>query len=103
VARPVNLAQASQSRLGEMKQGGPARDLAQATRSPFEQAGSSPRRGGISLKRDPVMPTHLSLCSRLGEGEARLSETPQPGRDAGRGCVMFWTFDDSRMICFDWV
>jgi len=55
------------------------------------------------------MATHLFLCSRLGEGEARLSETsrlsetPQPGRDAGRGCAMYWTFDVSRVICFDWV
>ncbi|QCD99918.1 hypothetical protein DEO72_LG7g1205 [Vigna unguiculata] len=62
VARPVNLAQASRSRLGEMKQG----DL--CTKSEGE--------------------------ARLSE-TSRLSETPQPGRDAGRGCAMYWTFDVS--------
>ncbi|QCD86238.1 hypothetical protein DEO72_LG3g759 [Vigna unguiculata] len=29
---------------------------------------------------------------------SRLSETPQPGRDAGRGCAISWTFDVSRVI-----
>ena len=68
VARPVNLAQASQSRLGEMKQGDlctrsrPGDSLTFWASRPLAQA------RGISLKRDPVMPTHQFLCSRLGEG-----------------------------------
>jgi len=40
----------------------------------------------------------LFLCSRLGEGEARLSETPQPERDAGRDSAVIQMFDGSRVI-----
>ncbi|QCD82986.1 hypothetical protein DEO72_LG2g3328 [Vigna unguiculata] len=57
VARPVNLAQASPSRLGEMKQGARlgffARKVAQATRSTFERAGNSPKREGSRLSEIP--------------------------------------------------
>jgi len=38
--------------------------------------------------------------TRLSE-TSRLSETPQPGRDAGRDRAAFWTFGCSRVICFD--
>ena len=68
VARPVNLAQASRSRLGEMKQGDlctksrPGDSLTFWASWPLAQA------RGISLKRDPVMATPLFLCPRLGEG-----------------------------------
>ena len=108
VAIPVNLAQASQSRLGEMKQG----DLCTKSRPGdslnFWASRQLAQARGISLKRDPVIATPLFLCSRLGEGEARLSEmsrlseTPQPGRDAGRDRAVFWIFDPSRVICFGW-
>jgi len=59
VARPVNLAQASQSRLGEMKQG--ARLGLLRERSPrrpaqrFERAGNSPRREGSRLSEIPCV------------------------------------------------
>jgi len=91
VARPVNLAQASQSRLSEMKQGArlggslnfwASRQLAQAR--------------GISLKRDPALPMLLLLCPRLGEGEARLSEHVSPERDPSA-----WARCWARQCC-DW-
>jgi len=57
VTRPVNLAQASQSRLGEMKQGARlsffARNVARAARSTFERAGNSPKREGSRLSEIP--------------------------------------------------
>ena len=100
VARPINLAQASLSRLGEMKQG----DLCTRSRPGdslnFWASRHLAQARGISLKRDPVMPTHLILCPRLGEGEARLSETsslseiPQPERGVwARRCGLECVFD----------
>jgi len=34
---------------------------------------------------------------------SRLSETPQPERDAGRDSAVIWMFDVSRVIYFGWV
>jgi len=45
VARPVTLAQASQSRLGEMNRDSP--------RTIFERASTSPRREGSRLREIP--------------------------------------------------
>ncbi|QCD80626.1 hypothetical protein DEO72_LG2g948 [Vigna unguiculata] len=66
-ARSDNLAQASPPRLGEMSRGSPklfARRVAQATRSGFEQANASLRRGKSRLsenaRRAPVLCVELS-------------------------------------------
>jgi len=37
----------------------------------------------------------MFLRSRLGEGEARLSEHVSPERDAGRDSAVIWMFDVS--------
>jgi len=71
VARPVNLAQASQSRLGEMKQG--ARLGLLRERSPrqparrFERASISPRREGSRLSEIPYVLLLPFSSPRLGE------------------------------------
>ena len=64
VARPVNLAQASPSRLGEMKQGARLSFLRE----------KSPRRLAQFLSEQATRPSPSFWRSRLGEGEARLSE-----------------------------
>ena len=99
VARPVNLAQASQSRLGEMKQG--ARLGLLHERSPrrpartFERGNTSPRREGSRLSEIPWCSLSAPSNPRLGEGgltwasTSRLSKTPQPERGSGRGSALF--------------
>jgi len=84
VARPVNLAQASQSRLGEMKQG--ARPGLLHERSPrrpawtLERGNTSPRREGSRLSEIPWCFLSAPSNPRPGEGGARLSEhvSPEP-------------------------
>ncbi|QCE10515.1 hypothetical protein DEO72_LG10g1745 [Vigna unguiculata] len=78
VARPVNLAQASPSRLGEMKQGARLSFLRE----------KSPRRLAQFLSEQATRPSEIPCCpcpsfwrSHLGEGEARLSEHVSPERD----------------------
>jgi len=89
-ARSVNLAQATQSRLGEANKDSPWPDRTNSrpgdslnfwASEPLAQA------RGISLKRDPaVVPVFLRFKSRLSGGRlawarlARLSETLQPER-----------------------
>jgi len=84
VARPVKLAQASQTRLGEMN-----RELAQsccAKGRPGDQLDFWASRQlaqarGVSPKRDPALSMLAFLCPRLGGGGTRLSETASPERD----------------------
>jgi len=84
VARPVNIAQASPSRLGEMKQGARLSFYTKGRLGDSLNFWASrqlaPARG-ISLKRDPALLMPLLLCSCLGEGGARLSEHLSPERD----------------------
>ena len=72
VTRPVNLAQASQSRLGEMKQGAHLRLLRERSPRPharrFERASISPRREGSRLSEIPRCSLLPLLSPRLGEG-----------------------------------
>jgi len=80
VARPDNLAQASQSRLGEMDRDSPRRDgqglaqtfctreVAQATNSVFERANVLPKREGSRLGEIPCEQLFPFLSPRLGEG-----------------------------------
>jgi len=72
VARPANLAQASQSRLGEIDRDSPkapfTREAAQATRSIFERANISPRREGSCLSEIPRCSLDALSSPRLGEG-----------------------------------
>jgi len=89
VARPVNLAQASQSRLSEMKQGGLCAKSRPGGSLIFWASRQLAQARGISLKRDPVMPTYLFLYSRLGEGETRLSEHVSPERGPS-AWARFW-------------
>jgi len=109
VARPVNLAQASQSRLGEMKQG--ARLGLLHERSPrrpartFERGNTSPRREGSRLSEIPWCSLSAPSNPRLGERGARLSEHVSPERNPSawaRGwarqyavwvLVYFWMID----------
>jgi len=88
VARPVNLARASQSRLGEMN-----RELAQdfcAKGRPGDQLDfwASPRREGSRLSEIPRVLLLPFSSPRLGEGGARLSEHVSPERGAGRDSVV---------------
>jgi len=58
-----------------------ARNVARAARSTFERAGNSPKREGSRLSEIPCCPCPCFWRSRLGEGEARLSEHVSPERD----------------------
>ncbi|QCE15503.1 hypothetical protein DEO72_LG11g2514 [Vigna unguiculata] len=72
VARPANLAQASQSRLGETNRDSPkplfARKVAQATCSTFERVNISPRREGTRLNEIPCWLLVPPSSPRLDEG-----------------------------------
>jgi len=70
VARPVNLAQASQSRLGEMKQGGLYTKSRPGDSLNFWASRQLAQARGISLKRDPalLLPLFLALSPRRGGG-----------------------------------
>jgi len=89
--------------------------VAQATCCGFWASRQLAQVRGISLKRDPALPTHLLLCSRLARGRlawastSRLSETPQPERDPSawarcwaRLCCVGMSIGPW-MICFGWV
>jgi len=74
VARPVNLAQAGQSRLGEMNRDSPKPYY--ASRRPggplmnFERASISPRREGSRLSEIPRGFPDSFSSPRLGEGDS---------------------------------
>jgi len=80
----------TQARCAGARPGFPARVVAQATRVCFKRAHNSPRRGGVSPKRDPALFSCSYLSPRLGGGGlawarlSRLSKIPQPERGAGR-------------------
>ncbi|QCE00141.1 hypothetical protein DEO72_LG7g1427 [Vigna unguiculata] len=85
VARTDNLTQVSQSRLGKMGRDSPR---------PFSCERSLRRPAQFLSER----------ASRSAKG-ARLSETLQPERGAGRGNAIVWLFLESEMVyaCLDWI
>jgi len=95
VARPVNLAQASQSRLGEISRDSPktfARKVAQATSSAFWASEHLAQARGISPKRDPACDP-ASFFGALAQAKgARLSEHVSLERGAER--------EDALLVCF---
>jgi len=112
VTRPVNLAQASQSRLGETNRDSPKPLLRE--RSPrrpalyFERASISPRREGSRLSEIPrcflgVFEPSLRRRGLAWARMSRLSETLQPERGVGRDSAEFWLYVYSRMIGIVWV
>ena len=113
VARPANLAQASQSRLGEMSRGSPKPYYARGRLGDpliiFERASISSKREGSRLSKILCgFPDALS-SPRLGEGglawarTSRLSETLQPERGAGRGSTLFGCLFVLGWLVFVWV
>ncbi|QCD97715.1 hypothetical protein DEO72_LG6g2427 [Vigna unguiculata] len=74
VARPVNLAQASQSRLGEKNRGSPRPIYASGRPGDpllvFERASISPRREGSRLSEIPRCFLMAFSSPRLGEGDS---------------------------------
>ena len=107
MARPVNLAQASQSRLSKMNGSSPgtfAWKVAQATSSTFWASEHLAQARGVSPKRDPACAPAPFLSPRLGgeglawAGVSRLSETLQPwARGWARQCAV-WMFGCSWMV-----
>ncbi|QCD92135.1 hypothetical protein DEO72_LG5g196 [Vigna unguiculata] len=84
VARPVNLAQASQSRLSETNRNSPKPVCARGRSGDPLKLWASRQLAharGVSPKRDPALLMPLILCPRLSGGGARLSETVSPERD----------------------
>jgi len=113
VARPDNLAQVSQSHLGEMDRdlARPlfTRQVAQATRSIFERANVSPKREGSRLSEIPCELLRPFSSPRLGEGGSPEREplawarpfslSEELGETVGL-CGCFW---NSKMVyaCLD--
>jgi len=104
--RSVNLAQATQSRLGETNKGSPWPDRTKSrpddslnfwASEPLAQARSR------SSSCFPCFEPRLSGGGLAWARLLRLSETPQPERDAGRDNAVIWMLDVSRVIYFGWV
>jgi len=105
VVKPVILAQASQSRLGEMNRDSPGSFCAKGRPGDqlnFWASEYLTQARGVSPKRDPVCAPAPFLSPRLGEeglawaSTSRLSETLQPWarpfsleRGAGQDCMPF--------------
>ena len=94
MANTDNLAQASLPRLGEMSRGSPKAFCVSCRSSDQNSSRCLAWAKGISPKRDCAGATVLVVelsprrrGARLSESHSRLSETLQPERGAGQGCV----------------
>jgi len=77
--------------------------VAQATCCGFWASRQLAQARGISLKRDPALPTHLFLCPRLGGGGGSPEQDPSARANCWASLCCIWMSTSPWMICFGWV